>query len=82
MGANGQSILVLPVMGKRCNMSDTKSNVVKIRIEGTQANVTEIARAIRARVQIVDESENVRLPKWNTVRRYLLALVGQDKQGE
>ncbi len=62
-------------------MSETKSNVVKIRIEGTQANVSEIAQAIKSKVQILDESENVRMPKWNTVRRYLLALVGQSKQG-
>ncbi len=58
-------------------MDETKSNVVKIRIEGASKDVTRVACDIKTKVRVVDESEIVQTNR-NVVRRYLVALVKRD----
>jgi hypothetical protein len=62
-------------------VSETKSNVVKVRVEGAPKNVTKVVEVIRSKLRVVDESEIVVMSS-TKARRYLVVLVGQDGQAE
>lgn len=62
-------------------MNKTKSNVVKVRVEGASKSVTKVVESIKSKLRVVDESESVVMSS-NKVRRYLVVLVGQDEQAE
>jgi hypothetical protein len=62
-------------------VNKTKSNVVKVRVEGASKSVTKVVESIKSKLRVVDESESVVMSS-NKVRRYLVVLVGQDEQAE
>ena len=62
-------------------MSDTKSNMVKIRIEGASKSITKVIDAIKPKLRVVDESEIVPM-SGTKARRFLVVLVGQEEQNE
>jgi hypothetical protein len=60
-------------------MSDTKSTIVKVRVEGSPKSITKVLDVIRPSLCVADESDVV-LVSGTKARRYLFVLVNQDEK--